>query len=192
MPDAQVTAWEKLFHRVFSQQQQETFEFDFPTPDGIKYYQSRCVPEFTPEGSVESVLSISRDITEQKRLELALRQRIDQEQALSRVVQAIRQSLDLNEIFSTATVEVARLLGADCSMVFRYEPEELCWKPIGEFRQNPNFPDNLGREIPDQDNAIANQLKQFQVIRVDDTSSLTDPLSRKLPSAFPVPGCWFR
>ncbi len=50
-----------------------SFEFSFPAPDGIRYYQSRIVPEFAVDGSIQSLLSISRDLTENKQAEQALR-----------------------------------------------------------------------------------------------------------------------
>lgn len=41
----------------------------YPRQTGTSYYYSRLVPEFAPDGSVQSVLAIDRDITEIKLLE---------------------------------------------------------------------------------------------------------------------------
>jgi len=40
-----------------------------PTPEGIRYLLTRVAPELAPDGSVRSVLSFARDITERKRTE---------------------------------------------------------------------------------------------------------------------------
>jgi PAS domain S-box-containing protein len=72
MPEAQVNQWEEVLKRVLSTGEPMTIEFESPTPSGVKYYQSRCVPEFAPDCSVSSVLGITRDITEQKQLESQL------------------------------------------------------------------------------------------------------------------------
>jgi two-component system, cell cycle sensor histidine kinase and response regulator CckA len=72
MPEDLVTQWEETLGRVFSTGEQLSFQFEFPTPNGIKHFQSRCVPEFALDGSVESVLGITRDITELKQLESQL------------------------------------------------------------------------------------------------------------------------
>jgi two-component system, cell cycle sensor histidine kinase and response regulator CckA len=72
MPEAQVEQWEEALRRVLNTGEQTSIQFEFPTPNGIKHYQSRCVPEFALDGSVESVLGITRDITEQKQLESQL------------------------------------------------------------------------------------------------------------------------
>ena len=48
------------------------FEFEYPSPDGIRYFDVRIVPEFATDGSVQSLLSISRDITPHKLSQQAL------------------------------------------------------------------------------------------------------------------------
>jgi two-component system, cell cycle sensor histidine kinase and response regulator CckA len=68
-PEAQVNQWEEALSQVFSTGTQTSIEFEFPTPNGVRFYQSRFVPEFAPDGSIESVLAIARDLTEQKQLE---------------------------------------------------------------------------------------------------------------------------
>jgi PAS domain S-box-containing protein len=69
MPEAQVAKWEEALQQVFRTGEPTSFEFSFPSPTGTRYYQSRCVPEFDLDGAVESVLGITRDITELKQLE---------------------------------------------------------------------------------------------------------------------------
>lgn len=66
MPEAQVNKWEEFLRRVFSTGEPTSIEFEFLTPNGVSYYQSRCVPEFALDGSVESVLAITRDISDRK------------------------------------------------------------------------------------------------------------------------------
>lgn len=61
--------WDEACVKVFRTGKPETIEFDFPTPDGTKYYQSRVIPEFAEDNSVETVLGITRDITKIKQVE---------------------------------------------------------------------------------------------------------------------------
>jgi PAS domain S-box-containing protein len=58
---------------VFQSGQERTFEILFEALRGPCWYQCRMAPEFSEEG-VESVLVISRDISEQRRVELASRE----------------------------------------------------------------------------------------------------------------------
>ncbi|WP_017721033.1 PAS domain-containing protein [Kamptonema formosum] len=66
--------WEEELRHIFATGQERWVEFQFDTPSGTRYYQSRLVPELALDGSVESVLGISRDVTEYKQIERALRQ----------------------------------------------------------------------------------------------------------------------
>ncbi len=74
MPTAQVDQWEAVLRQVFRTGEPRTLEFEFPTPQGIRYYQARCVPEFGLDGAIESVLGMTRDITEQKQAVASLRE----------------------------------------------------------------------------------------------------------------------
>jgi two-component system, cell cycle sensor histidine kinase and response regulator CckA len=69
LPEGPVDQWEEALRKVFNTGAQTSIEFEFPTPNGTKIYQSQFVPEFSPDGSVESVLAIARDLTEQKQME---------------------------------------------------------------------------------------------------------------------------
>ena len=66
--------WEARLRQVFATGDACFFEFNFRSPDGVRYYQSQMVPELTLEDCVESILNITRDITESKQAEQALRQ----------------------------------------------------------------------------------------------------------------------
>ncbi|MEG4943883.1 PAS domain S-box protein [Microcoleus sp. F4-D5] len=74
MPPHLCDLWDEAFRKVFDTGKQETIEFEFPTPEGIKHYHCRVIPEFAEENLVETVLSIARDITEIKQSEYQLRQ----------------------------------------------------------------------------------------------------------------------
>ncbi|MEG4854856.1 PAS domain S-box protein [Microcoleus sp. B5-D4] len=74
MPPHLCNLWDEAFMKVLGIGKQETIEFEFLTPDGIKHYHCRVIPEFAEDNSVETVLSISRDITELKQVESQLRQ----------------------------------------------------------------------------------------------------------------------
>ncbi|MFE1744030.1 PAS domain S-box protein [Coleofasciculus sp. H7-2] len=68
-----VCHWESVIRQVVETGQEKVVEFQFPTPNGLKYYQSRLVAEFTKDGLINSVLGIARDITGLKQAEEALR-----------------------------------------------------------------------------------------------------------------------
>ena len=69
MPESKVALWDNKLHQIFNSGQEGTLEFEFSSPTGLRYFESRLVPEFGPTGEVEKVLSIVRDITERKHAE---------------------------------------------------------------------------------------------------------------------------
>jgi two-component system, cell cycle sensor histidine kinase and response regulator CckA len=106
MPNPLVGQWEKILQRVFKTGEQTTFPFEFLTPSGIKYFQTRCVPEFALDGSVASVLTMTRDVTEQKQLEAQLL-RTQRLESLGTLASGIAH--DLNNIL-TPIMAAAQLL----------------------------------------------------------------------------------
>ncbi|MDX6385987.1 MAG: hypothetical protein QOK48_3560 [Blastocatellia bacterium] len=62
---------------VFETGESFKYEMTWPTPKGLKHYSVRLFPELDLSGSVVNVLGISRDITERKEVEDALRRSED-------------------------------------------------------------------------------------------------------------------
>jgi PAS domain S-box-containing protein len=66
--------WHEGLEQVFTTRQEQKIEFQFATPTGNRWYQSRLVPELAADGSIASVLSVTRDFEDYKQAEQALRQ----------------------------------------------------------------------------------------------------------------------
>jgi PAS domain S-box-containing protein len=74
-----VPTWELVLRHVWRSARWQAFELTVRTPIGERVLDSRIVPEPGPDGSVQSLLTISRDVTEQRRAEadrLALYQQL--------------------------------------------------------------------------------------------------------------------
>ena len=54
---------------------EQEVEQSFPTPSGLRHFLTRIVPERDDDGSIISLLAISRDITDRKRAEEVLREK---------------------------------------------------------------------------------------------------------------------
>ena len=61
--------WLAELRMVFETGAPRAFEFQWHGPDGICYREVRLVPEFSSAGEVEFVLAVTRDVTEQKKLQ---------------------------------------------------------------------------------------------------------------------------
>jgi len=72
LPSALVEVWEPLVDKVFSTAEPAEQEDALPTVDGPRYFLTRVVPEFGPDGTFNTVLSTSHDITTLKELQWQL------------------------------------------------------------------------------------------------------------------------
>jgi PAS domain S-box-containing protein len=77
-PEEICVEWAAAAAQVFETGEGCFYEFNFPAPDGIRYYQSRLVPEFALDGSIQSLLGMTRDVTEYKKTQEALQLRESQ------------------------------------------------------------------------------------------------------------------
>ncbi|MGC9503133.1 EAL domain-containing protein [Baaleninema sp.] len=164
------------------------WQWRITTPSGkVKWLEASGKPERQDNGDVVWDTLIT-DVSDRKRSEAVLQQQFQREQALNRVVQAIRNSLDLDTIFATATAEMAGLLaGLDC-FVARYFPEAGVWRHVAEFRRDGDLPSTLGFEVSDADNPFTDRLKQLEIVQVRDSDLIEDEVNREI--ARRMPGAW--
>jgi PAS domain S-box-containing protein len=64
-----VPSWVLLLGQVWRTGREQTYELTVTTPTGERVFESRILPEPGPDGAVQSLLTISRDVTEQRRAE---------------------------------------------------------------------------------------------------------------------------
>jgi PAS domain S-box-containing protein len=78
--------WKQVLLNVLATGTGSDFETHFPSLDGSeRYFQSRIVPEFAQDGSIESLLCIAHDITDVKQAEVLLRQQKEELEKLNRI-----------------------------------------------------------------------------------------------------------
>ncbi|NEQ42682.1 MAG: PAS domain S-box protein [Leptolyngbya sp. SIOISBB] len=136
-------------------------------------------PVYGAAGNFAGMVGISSDISELKATQTQLVHQTQQAEALSRVIDAIHQSLDLDTIFSVSASHIAELLNAQVSIV-QYLPEQHCWMHRIVFNADHEPAMKNKDLIPDQDNPFAERLKQLEVIQVNDTRTIEDPVNRQL------------
>ncbi len=120
MPSEQSSLWNVNLQNVFDTARSKCHEFDFPTPSGeLKTYQARLVPEFSNDGEVEFVLVVSRDITELKQTQEALR---NSEEKFRQMAQSIRECFWMSDAEMSQVLYVSpayeEIWGRSCQSVY--------------------------------------------------------------------------
>ncbi|MUG91537.1 PAS domain S-box protein [Scytonema sp. UIC 10036] len=130
--------------------------------------------------------------TQQQQAEKALyehtQRQVQREQALNRVIQSIRNSLDIKTIFSTAAREIAHLVQADRAEIVQYLSERQLWLNVTDYRKNLELPSALGLEIPDIGNEVAARLKRLEVVVIEDATTYPDEINRNFAQTYS--GAW--
>ncbi len=154
--------------QVLDTHQMVQVDYELPMVQGEQSFEARIF-----EVPTHQLMMVVRNITKRKqieierqRTELALRRRIESEQALHRVVQAIRNSLDLNDIFPTAVYEIGQLIGSDRAEICRYLADESTWSTVAVYRRSPDLPESLGLAIPDRGHWIGQRLQQLELVQI--------------------------
>ncbi|NJO19241.1 MAG: PAS domain-containing protein [Spirulinaceae cyanobacterium RM2_2_10] len=166
------------------------FDVEFRVQHRAGHYiwlRSRGQAMWDAQGQPLWMAGAVEEITARKANEAALQQQAQREQAFNEVVQAIRSLLDLEAIFRLSAAKIAELLQGGVSIV-RYLPERRCWKHLVNYSHGSGYIDDLEREIADLDNPFAAQLKQQQVVRIDNTETIRDAANQEL--AEQAPGAW--
>ena len=69
-----VELWHSSFERVFATGRPEVVEFSYGTGGDESHYEAKLVPELAEDGSVSSLLALTRDVTAWKKAQLELRE----------------------------------------------------------------------------------------------------------------------
>ena len=64
-----VSRMESACKKVFSTGEEDAIDFPYPTTGGLRHFHMRIVPEYTKDGQIETLLTISRDVTELRQMQ---------------------------------------------------------------------------------------------------------------------------
>lgn len=127
--------------------------------------------------------TLQQEMQLRQQREASLQIKAQQEQALSRVILAIHNSLRLDTVFFTAIYEIRQLLRLSFADILRYDPQRSVWLSVSAPRADRAGSSTTPRIAPtlvDGGNPVTAQLKRLELVRVDEAGLLTDEIHRVL------------
>lgn len=186
-PEDQERIWNEVQHCLQSRTQYE-LKYRIRTQSGAtKWILDRGHGVYNRRGELLYLECFLTDITTLKETEIALQSQVLREQAFNRITRTIRDSLDIDTIFSTATQEIGILLHVSSCVIVRYDLENRVWRCVCRYNVDPNSDVDSDTSIPDIGNPLADQLKQKQLVKFK-TSDITDPINQEI--LHNLPGTW--
>ncbi len=139
LPLEVVTYWQESLEYVFTTGQENLIYFEFPTPDDLRYFEARIVPEFEEDGSIESALVLSRDITGRRQAQESLK---TQALVLESMAEGVNVSDEQGNIFYSNPA---------FNVMFGYQQDELIGQHVSVLNAGPPHENQrLVAEITDQ------------------------------------------
>jgi PAS domain S-box-containing protein len=117
-PEPVVTTLETALRKVFAAGAADTIEYSIDTPTRKWVFQSYIVPELYSGGAVESVLAITRDISQQREAEAAVYEHMEILETVRDLGQELIAELDLQKLVQTITDAATELSGAEFGSFF--------------------------------------------------------------------------
>ncbi|MBE9036809.1 PAS domain S-box protein [aff. Roholtiella sp. LEGE 12411] len=168
-------------------------------PDGrVVWVIAQALPEIGDDGEIKGYIGTVTDITERKLAEEALRESAERERAIAQVIQRMRQTLDLDTIFTATTQELRQVLNCDRVVVYRFNPYwsgEFVSESVGngwvslieEHNNNPNLTEGIlenGRCLAKILNSADNQQQDTPVQTTEGSIFLQDTSFRCVPDIY--------
>ncbi|MEM9922315.1 MAG: PAS domain S-box protein [Cyanobacteria bacterium P01_D01_bin.50] len=119
---------------------------------GVFWVMVKALPEIDEKGEFKGYIATVTDITEIKLAQQALQESAERERAIAHTLQRMRQTLDIEQIFTATTEELRFCLNCDRVVVYRFNPDWSgnCvaesvgsgWKALMREKQHPEQNDD--------------------------------------------------
>ncbi len=116
-----------LYEQVFAKGQSilnvEVSSLSLNHPEIIRHFLTSYFPIPGEDDRPSGVGAVIVEITDRKNAEIELQESAERERAIAKVIQRMRQTLDLETIFAATTQELRHVLNCDRVVVYRFHPD---------------------------------------------------------------------
>jgi two-component system, NtrC family, sensor kinase len=176
-PDEGEQAWTIFAHKLSTQTALEQLETLHKHPKGqVVVLETSGVPFFDAHGRLKGYRGVTRNITDRKAAEAALKEYANSQTLLNQLATQIRQSLDLDTVIATALHAIQASLEIDqcCFAWFRLENDPTSWE-IVQAACAPGMPELLGHYPANEvGRLVTTKLMRQEMICIPDAQDWDD------------------
>jgi PAS domain S-box-containing protein len=125
LPPDLALRWDAALKKAFATGVEQSLECIFEGSSGARYYESRIVPELNADGGVATVLTITRDFTERKRVEELLWRREQEFESLAENLPDLVARFDREYRYQYANAAIEKTLGVDRAQIIGKTQREM-------------------------------------------------------------------
>ena len=153
LPDATVQVWENSLRQAFQTGKPNTVEYSLAGLDGLmRHYVGVASPEVNRSGHVESVMTITRDVTDQRNAAERLQQSEAQLRLIIDSMPGLVAYIDRNEIFRRVNRTIDEWYGAP--------PHAVVGRPVRDVVGRGNY----GRIAGNLRRALQGEAVQYETV----------------------------
>ncbi len=181
LPENILPIWENALLEVFRKGLEKTVEYSVNIDNQKWTFQSRMVPEFERPSVVGSVLVVTRNITRQKRAEVALLENYEILETIHRVGQVLSGVMDSQRLIQTVTDAGTQLTDADFGAFLLNQMDESGQRYVISSSSNISREVFMRVPLARTTDIFGRTLRDHQKVRADDLRK--DPeLERTIPA----------
>lgn len=157
----------------------------------LNVYKARDEPYHWSVTETEMIQAVGQQLVialQQGLIYRQVQQHAEQQSSLNRVISAIRESLNLAEIFARAAEEIYHLLRVERILIAEHVVDAQTWIVRVDYPSRVGSGTYAGLEIPDGNNPLTAQLKRGEVVRFSASGQHTTEVAQVLTETFP--GAW--
>lgn len=170
MPADLIAQWDTALAEVFATGQPARIQFAFPTVAGTQYYAAELVPEHSPDGTVTTVLAVTREVTERVRAEALIAAREAVLKGLFDHAPAVILVKDRESRYLMVNQRLATVIGR--------EPDQILGKTVHDL-----FPPEIAAAMEAHDRAV---FATGQPLEIEEQILVEGALQTQLAVLFPI------
>jgi len=136
--------------KCLDSQKRSTIESLYINESGKKHYiRNSFIPLFSKDGSINGVMANIEDVTDEKKIDMDLKQKLGFEKFMSRVLSRLVEAKDLESAFKGILMDIGIKLNADRTGLFLFDKENHLTSCLHEWHKEDIEPQiDMRKNIP--------------------------------------------